>query len=484
MTEGVWVLIGVMLLGLALVGLSGCASAPPPVVSTNDSEKRFTVVLSGDTEGFLVPCGCAAKQFGGLPRRGTYLQRLRADSADGAGTLYLDAGGSVRRATDYDALKLEYIVRGMAKMGPAALNLGAGEVLLGAEKLRSLAQTGDPLLSSNVTAEGQAPWKDHIAVNVGGAKVAILGVCIAPAKVGPGLAVRDAEEALRATVPALAKAHDALILLVHGSEDACLKLCGAFPELTAVFAAGVPQPIKPRLVDDRTVFAATAQKGKFLARAELLRSPSSSGERGRRLAGWRLGAAEIAELDESIPDQKEQLQNVRDYKARLREVKLEPAATGEAPAMLASLPRSYRFAGSAACAECHEDDDRLHRDSKHGKAIDVLRERAFDYDPYCLKCHTTGYGGPGGFTRIDRTPELCGVGCESCHGPSLQHVEDPRTRTTASAAAACAPCHDPENSPKFDYKTYYPNIVHGQVKATQWKRKSVQATKERPHNGD
>jgi hypothetical protein len=359
-------------------------------------------------------------------------------------------------------------VRGVAKMKPAALNLGAGEVLLGAEKLRSLAQTGAPLLSSNVMTDGPAPWPDHISVEAGGAKVAILGVCLAPARTGAGITVRDAEEALRALAPALAKAHDALILLAYGSEEACLKLCSAFPELSAVFAAGMPQPIRPRMVEERTVFAATAQKGKFLARAELL-------DNG---AGWLLGAAEIVELDEGIPDEKEQMRNLADYKARLREIKFEPAATGEAPLLLASLPRSYRYAGSASCAECHDGDDLIHRASKHRGAVEALRERAFEYDPYCLKCHTTGYGAPGGFTRVDQTPELGGVGCESCHGPSLQHVEDPHVRTPRNSPAACAQCHDPENSPQFEYQKYYGNIVHGQVKATEWKRGTVQRKKE------
>ena len=38
----------------------------------------------------------------------------------------------------------------------------------------------------------------------------------------------------------------------------------------------------------------------------------------------------------------------------------------------------------------------------------------------------------------------------------------------AVAGGACITCHDPENSPKFNYTDYYPRIKHGAVKATQW----------------
>jgi len=43
-------------------------------------------------------------------------------------------------------------------------------------------------------------------------------------------------------------------------------------------------------------------------------------------------------------------------------------------------------------------------------------EKDYTADKGCLKCHTTGYGKPGGFTTIEETPKLADVQCESCHG--------------------------------------------------------------------
>jgi hypothetical protein len=44
-------------------------------------------------------------------------------------------------------------------------------------------------------------------------------------------------------------------------------------------------------------------------------------------------------------------------------------------------------------------------------------------DAGCLKCHTTGYGKPGGFTTIEATPKLAGVQCEGCHGPGSEYAK-------------------------------------------------------------
>lgn len=46
-----------------------------------------------------------------------------------------------------------------------------------------------------------------------------------------------------------------------------------------------------------------------------------------------------------------------------------------------------------------------------------LEDKDYTTDPECLKCHTTGYGKPGGFVSLEKTPKLINVQCEACHGP-------------------------------------------------------------------
>ncbi len=439
-----------ILLG-AIALLTGCGSTTlPPAenpLKATAAESSLTFVLSGDTSGFIVPCGCTSKQYGGLPRRATYLQGSTKTSPH---QIYLDAGGSIARATDYDAIKLNFIWQGVGQMKPAAMNLGAGEVLLGIERLSELAKQSVPLVSANVAASGATPWKPYIEVSDNGVRIAITGVCCAT-KAGPGLQVKDAEAALRDLIPELSKKCDAVILLCYGDEQACMKLIGAFPELTAVLAAGTAQPIPPKLIDGRTILASTANKGKFLARAEI------SGKRNQ----WKLGNGEIVELSESYADEAGQLQVLAAYKERLKKEKLDPARTGEAPALLRGLPKEYRYAGTAKCTECHALDAVIHANSKHAHGLQTLTSKGFDFDPYCLKCHTTGYGGPGGYSSLDATPQLGGIGCESCHGPSQAHALDSKVKTPVPGKTACITCHDPENSPSFNFEQFWPRIKHG-----------------------
>lgn len=42
----------------------------------------------------------------------------------------------------------------------------------------------------------------------------------------------------------------------------------------------------------------------------------------------------------------------------------------------------------------------------------------------CLQCHTVGYGTPSGFKSVEETPDLIGVGCETCHGPGSEYIRD------------------------------------------------------------
>jgi len=107
-----------------------------------------------------------------------------------------------------------------------------------------------------------------------------------------------------------------------------------------------------------------------------------------------------------------------------------------APA-IADQPLNAEYVGSRKCRTCHLNEYRSWEQSRHAKTLDLLKpgerrpakelvglDPEYDYrgDPYCLPCHTVGYGQPGGFVSLEATPALDGVGCEACHGAGSRYV--------------------------------------------------------------
>lgn len=99
----------------------------------------------------------------------------------------------------------------------------------------------------------------------------------------------------------------------------------------------------------------------------------------------------------------------------------------------------HEYIGSKNCRKCHIKEWRSWSETKMAKAFEVLKpgeraeakteagldpEKDYTTDPTCVKCHVTGYGEPGGFVDIETTPDLAGVGCESCHGPGGTYTQD------------------------------------------------------------
>jgi hypothetical protein len=77
----------------------------------------------------------------------------------------------------------------------------------------------------------------------------------------------------------------------------------------------------------------------------------------------------------------------------------------------------------------------------------------------CFYCHTTGYGKPGGFISIEKTPHLKNAGCEVCHGPGEFHIRTGSTKDIKRRMTIkdCEVCHISERVRAFRYKP----MIHG-----------------------
>jgi hypothetical protein len=431
----------VAILAVAGVCAAGVAAwhyrqSPKPV------GRPLELVISCDTAGWLVPCGCTANQSGGLPRRGNFLATKQGQVI----VKYADAGGAVAGTSDYHRAKFEAIIRGEMLMNVAAHNIGAPEAALGSVYLRDVirGKLGAPLISANVfDAKGPIGFP---ALKVGpDSSVCFVGV-LSRRYAAPGLLIDDPREAVLDVAAKYKRASESLVVLAYMPEDELRAFAASLPEADAVIGGPTGQSIAPESVGPTTLAAAT-NKGKFLVKLEAAERP------------WR---GSVVELDNSFADDPRQLGNVKQYLDELARRDFTAAETGFAPTLPPDLPAGYRIAGNESCRSCHQADHQSWAASKHAHAWDTLVAKGgYHVDSFCQQCHTTGFGLPGGFVSTKRSADRVGVGCESCHGPSEAHMKDPKVRTPFAARDQCVRCHDHENSPTFAYEPYWEKVRHG-----------------------
>ena len=430
---------GVPFVFLSAMILFSC-SRPPPAAS-----QSLKIVVSCDTDGWIVPCGCTANQSGGLPRRATFLDGLRRKDQ----VIYADAGGASAGNSAYDRAKFEAILAGEKLMGITAHNLGRSELAFGPIALRDIAaRTNAPFVSANAKAtDGSLLAEPMRILTLAGRRIALVGV-VSPSFASKGVVIDEPLHAISDAISARRGQFDSLIVLAYLPLDELNKLASDLPEADAIIGGPTFQSVIPHPAGHVLLGAAT-NKGKFVVS---LHPPESAG------GMW---SGEVDELGPAFSDEIAQVQNIHDYLATLGRLDLSAADSGLAPAVPPDAPANYRIAGSASCASCHAAENTAWQNSKHAHAWQTLVEKQFHVDSYCQQCHTTGYGLSGGFQSRAASMQRVDVGCENCHGPSLAHVNDPALRTPFNAFDQCLRCHDHENSPKFDATTFWAAIQHG-----------------------
>ncbi len=432
-------------LALAVGAFSGGCKPSGPA-----SHRPAAVIVSGDTAGWITPCGCTYNQSGGLPRRASFLQQVREQSD----VIYADVGGAASGTSDYQRVKFEAIIRGELAMDVAAHNIGASEAALGATYLRQLAShLGVPFVSANVRDEGGRLVDSPLRiVNAGGRRIALCGV-LSPRFPAGAMRIDDPKAAVLSVIADSRRKYDSLIVLAYLPEEEMAQLAAALPEVDAIIGGPTGQSIQPRNAGP-VLLASATNKGKFLVRLDAQNSS----------AKW---SATVTEMNSVFADEPGQKQNIRAYLAALATQDFTAERSGLVQALPATRLANYRIAGDVTCRRCHEAEDQAANGSKHARAWEDLKSRGSHVDPDCQHCHTNAYGMPGGFDSAARTPSLSAVGCESCHGPSMAHVKDPKVRTPFLASGQCVRCHDRENSPNFEYARFWKQLQHGRTAATQ-----------------
>jgi hypothetical protein len=124
---------------------------------------------------------------------------------------------------------------------------------------------------------------------------------------------------------------------------------------------------------------------------------------------------------------------------------------GTTPIAAASMwqQQGATYVGELACRDCHANIYDQYVNEQEMGTNDPVNSHADQRHQgnTCGGCHTTGFGEPTGGKLDGSTPNLDGIGCESCHGPGSKHIA---AGTTAARKAAitrtppdktCTNCH-------------------------------------------
>lgn len=459
---------------------------------------RAALLFTGEQHGYIEPCGCALEQYGGMSRRGDLIKKLEERKWPiGA----FDLGGLTKRSGKQALKKFETTMNGLDGLKYKAVGLGPEDLRLGADILLSLHNPdGLGFVSANVVMyESPELMALYKVVEIGDAKVAVTAILgnsdamkVIP-KSSPNFAFKqtDPEVALPAVIAEMKKAKpDLLVLMSHASFKETEALLKKFPEFDVVVSAGGGEEGRGEsLVVGKTTVLRVGQKGKHTG-----------------VLGWYPDAEkpfrfELVKLDRHrFGDDPAMVNLMRLYQMELFDDELANV-TSAVP-----HPSNATFVGAEKCGECHSSAFEIWETSKHAHAFLSLdpknktdgyeRLKGIDrsFDPECISCHVTGWD-PTDYFRYESgfinekfattdalkemSKNLKGSQCESCHGPGSLHVqriddeeslaktdkapgrESVRVTLKQAEDQVCNKCHDLDNSPKFKFGEYWPQVKHG-----------------------
>lgn len=457
---------------------------------------ELALMLTSEMHGYFEPCGCTANQLGGMTRRADLYKKLTNAGWEVRG---LDVGGLARRNVRQAQIKFETTLQALRKMNYVAIGLGPEEIRLDPDFLLTLNAIDDPkppyLLCANAVfyeSPDLGTPKPSVVFEAGGMKIGVTSVLskqlqsevlphpvvtsMDPAAVLGGV-LKDFE----------AKQVDLRILLSQGTVEESEELVGKYPDFDIVLTAegvGDPDPREPPKKIGETLLIEAGRKGKYVGVLGVY--PESSESRFR----YQLVSLDQKDFD----DAQSMIDLMQEYQTRLQDDESVRQDLISAP-----HPSGSKFVGADKCGECHTSAYAKWKETPHSHALESLdpkhqrpgHERLNGvnrtFDPECLACHVTGWD-PNEYIRFEsgfmnrqfaesddeKTLHdlMSGSQCENCHGPGSQHIElieageskraREMVRVTQEQArkGMCERCHDPDNSPKFDFDTYWPKVEH------------------------
>lgn len=456
------------------------AVAPPslpalpkaPIRTFADDVPRFALAAVSNGHGQFDRFARPAHGKGGFARRLARLAFLRKTEP---ALLHVEVGNAlvappgelvyVDRDPAERLRRAAFVAEGLGRMGLDALVPGPDDLSMGA---KALVAWHLPWLASNVTVTGaSAALGPARIVAVAKLPVGLFGVVFSAQAqqdraVAAGFSLSDPVAAAVLAAGSLREQGARVVIgLIHAQNAAdILRIAQAVPGLDLIVVSGLGTLTAEARLAGAVPVVEAGRDGKALMLASLALPAGQAG----------LASVRVVPLDGERGEDKAMANQVMRYtKARGARAEaglilsVDPRLANATPQKggpkaLAARPapnESWTFGSTGACVLCHQPQTEQWKTTAHAFAAQSLQPSGRSRDPECLPCHSTAFLRPGGTASLATANAfLSDVGCETCHGPSIDHIRatEKKGKMPRVQPLHCSPCHAGDSAgDSFDY---------------------------------
>ncbi|RKZ09382.1 hypothetical protein DRQ53_04455 [bacterium] len=396
-----------------------------------------------------------------MARRAALYKRIH-EAADNVVTI--DGGGLFGTRRESELRQTEFLCEETAKLGYDVFGVGPSDLNYGLEFLRNIEGAHDfKFISANLRdGKGELLFEPWTIVESGGVKLGVISVIAPRYKIVTMTSDTDQftmdspRDALDHYLPEMRDKVDLVILLAQMPSASVREMLTAMGPGSGIDicieSKDARQYRRVNKVNGDVLLLAANNEGKYVGQLDLVLGAGN---------GIEDAQVTVHALDNNAPE----IDAIRD---RVDAFKEENGDGTLASAVSFTHARGQgneaeRYLGVHNCARCHVDQAREYAKSAHARAFNTLQTKGQDRNPECVSCHVVGFDWLNGYDQV-ADPAVAGresltnVQCEACHGYGTAH--DRQGEWLASARESCVLCHDRENSPDFDYDSYWQRIAH------------------------
>lgn len=388
-----------------------------------------------------------------MARRATLLDQVWSQ---GHPVLMIDAGDLMGRRSRIDREQTRFLCELTSEFGYDAIGLGEADLNYGLAYLREMIDTYQlPYTSANVRLpdDGELLLPEYLLIERGGITFGVCSVMDVTYQIMTMSAkdetfqVDDPTATLTDLIPRMREAGaESIVLLSHLGDSGSEAILAAVPGVDICLVGHSRRPYRTERIVQQAALICASYEGRSIGRLE--------GQFEKGSGDLKAFDIVMTELNDAVADDPVMLERVEAFKVHLEEFRI--ASRGIYQQTQGSAKET--FLTDRECRKCHQDIWDQMRDSGHTNALTTLSRKGLGDAPECLVCHTTGYVYIGGYDDKPPANRLRGVQCEACHSYGTLHRRD--GKWAQEARNTCVTCHDQENSPEFDYDTYWSKIAH------------------------